>query len=120
MPHQHGSGGRSQKTCRCHVCDEEFTVEEGEDCLEAECPYCHGIAQKSPRGGPGRREEEEKQAAPEEPPKIPGPIPPWFPKPLPVGKKCRCPSCNFERIIEEGARCLNTTCPECGEMMDDA
>jgi len=72
------------------------------------------VAQKGPVA-PRRREEEEAKIVipPEEG------WPPWEPKPPlpPPTKKCRCPSCNFEMVIEEGARCLNSVCPRCGQRM---
>ncbi len=56
----------------------------------------------------GRREDEEGRA------EI---IIDWWPQPPQPPfhiKCCRCPSCNYEMIKEEGARCLNSVCPNCG------
>lgn len=73
----------------------------------------YSVAQKGPVA-PRRREEEEEGKI------VPGWWPNgWEPKPPlpPPTKKCRCPSCNFEMVIEEGARCLNSVCPRCGHRM---
>jgi len=83
-----------------------------------------GISKQSPRG-PGRREEDEDTKVVIWPPEWPPPEngdgdgqwPPWFPKPPIHTKECRCPSCNYHIIIEEGTRCLLTTCPRCGTRM---
>ena len=109
MPHG-GGGRRSEITCRCPACDYETSVDEGEKCELLACPRCQiplreGISKGSLPQGPGRREDESKVV-----------IGPWPPvPPLPPGtKECRCPSCDYREVIEEGARCLNSVCPECG------
>lgn len=68
----------------------------------------YSITQKAPRG-PGRRREEEAEALIW--------IPPFPPPPLVVEKKCRCPSCNYEIVVEWGTRCLLSVCPQCGHRM---
>lgn len=71
----------------------------------------YSIAQKGPMA-PGRREEEEEAKVPRVP---------WIPKPPlpPLTKKCRCPYCDYEIVVEEGARCINSVCPQCGHRMEE-
>lgn len=127
-----GRCGGETVLCRCMLCGYEIELQEGQKCDDTRCPCCNvplspdtRIAQKTPRGGPGRREEEEAKIGPDgwEPPWWPpgnGEWPPWEPKPpLLLTKECRCPSCDFTTMIEEGARCLLTDCPNCGEKMVD-
>ena len=32
-------------------------------------------------------------------------------------KTCRCPSCDYEYVIEEGQKCSEIECPRCGHRM---
>lgn len=122
MPH--GAGGPSRcgeaVHCRCHTCEYELELEEGEKCEAVRCPSCGrplyatstGIAQQKAPRGPGRRDEDEPKIV------IPPVWPPWEPKPpLLTTKTCRCPYCSYEIVVEEGARCLNSVCPRCGYTM---
>jgi len=103
------------------LCGYTTELEEGQTCNAVRCPYCgrrlhssRGIAQQNGGRGPGRREDEEKVVWPDQDGWWPEPLP----KPLPPGtKKCRCPYCNYEVVVEEGTRCLNTACPGCGRGM---
>jgi len=65
----------------------------------------------SARSGRRREEYEDEQAEP----LIFIPLPP-----PPPTKKCRCPYCNYEIVVEWGARCLNSVCPRCGHSMIEA
>jgi len=110
------------------LCEYEIELEEGQKCEAVRCPY-HGcplyrdtkIAKDgtvTPTRGPGRRrEEEEAEALIWIPPD--GGWEPKPPPPAPLVKKCRCPYCNYEIIVEEGARCLNSVCPRCGYRMEE-
>lgn len=122
MPHPGRTRcGGEMVQCRCMLCEYEVELQEGQKCDDTRCPMCGGslrpsmgIAQKAPRG-PGRRDEEEeaKIVIPPEDWWLP-----WEPKPpLLTIKTCRCPYCNYEIVVEEGARCLNSACPRCGRSM---
>ena len=102
--------------CYCPACEYELELEEGQKCEAFRCLCCGRplslgirITQKAPRGPGRRREEEEGEALIW--------IPPLLPPPPPPEKKCRCPYCNYEIVVEEGARCLNSVCPRCGHRM---
>lgn len=90
MPH--GRSARTQQTCRCPSCHQEFTIEEGQKCTSDECPLCWSIAIGPP------------------------PAPPKRGRPR-TQKVCRCPSCCYIHVIEEGQRCQTFECPECGDRM---
>lgn len=124
MPHGGGGPGHPGEAvlCRCMLCGEAVELQEGQKCEAVRCPFCEGSLRSdtgiakgtvtpSPMG-PGRREEEEAEALIWVPR-----WPPWEPKPPLLTKECRCPSCDFTTMIEEGARCLLTDCPNCGEKM---
>lgn len=107
MPYA-GSRRRSGTTCRCPLCDYELEVDEGERCELFDCPRHHTPLQESgisqtPRWGPGRKSDEGSKI-------------PWGQGPVSV-KECRCPNCDYTEVIEEGARCLNSVCPECGSAL---
>lgn len=118
MPYGPSRRGGEKVHCRCITCGYELELEEGQRCEAFRCLCCGHplypdmeIAQKAPRGPGRRREEEEAEALIW--------IPPFPPKPplLPPQKKCRCPSCNYEIVVEWGARCLLSVCPLCGHRM---
>lgn len=111
--------------CYCPTCDYGLELEEGQRCGDFRCLCCGRplhpdirIAQQKAPRGPGRRREEEEEGK-----IVPGWWPNgWEPKPPllpPTLKKCRCPHCNYEIVVEEGARCLNSVCPLCGHRMVD-
>lgn len=122
MPYGPSRRGGEKVYCRCVICGYELELEEGQRCEAFRCLCCGrplypsiGIAKDgtvTPSRGPTRRREEEEAEALIWIP----PLPPKPPLPPPT-KKCRCPSCNYEIVIEWGARCLNSVCPRCGHRM---
>lgn len=126
MPGSARPYGGEKVHCRCMLCEYEIELQEGQKCEAVRCPY-HGCPLEpdlriskdgtlAPRGPGRRREEEEAEALIWIPPDG------WEPKPPPPAppmKKCRCPYCDYEIVVEEGARCLNSVCPSCGRSMEE-